>query len=77
MGDSSAETTIEFSDATMVAITVYDDYMFELVTQVVNVTFAYDGTTYWALTSSGAASVMRPNTDTVSAIVTRPLARIP
>ena len=68
---------MEFSDAMMVTITVYDDYMSELVTQVVNVTFAYDGTTYWALTSSGAASVTLPNIDTVSAIVTRPLARIP
>ena len=61
----------------MVTITVYDDYMSELVTQVVNVTFAYDGTTYWALTSSGAASVMLPDTDTVGAVVTRPSIRFP
>ena len=77
MGDSSVETTIEFSDAMMVTITVYDDYMSELVTEVVNVTFAYDGATYSALTSSGASSVTLPDTDAAGAVVTTPSARFP
>ncbi|MBN2230161.1 MAG: hypothetical protein JW779_11285 [Candidatus Thorarchaeota archaeon] len=70
LGDTSAGTTIEYSDTMKVTITVYDDYFNELITQVVNVTFSYNGVTYWGLTSGGTVSITLPEAQTVGSDLT-------
>ncbi|MBN2231174.1 MAG: hypothetical protein JW779_16435 [Candidatus Thorarchaeota archaeon] len=70
LGDTVAGTTIEYSDAMKVTITIYDDYLNELVTQVVNVTISYNGVTYWGLTSGGTVSIILPEAQAVGSDLT-------
>lgn len=73
LGDTPAIATLEYSDAFKVVIVIFDSRRTEIVTEIVNVTYTYQGQTYWALTSGGTASLTFPDADVVGIMVTATL----
>jgi len=76
IGDTPALTDIEFSDALKVVVMVYDTRRLEMVIEVVNVTYSYEGRTYWSLTSDGTASIVFDEVDTVGITMTATLTNL-
>ena len=73
VGDTPALADIEFSDALKVVVMVYDPRRLEMVDEVVNVTYSYEGRTYWSLTLDGIASIVFDEVDTVGITMTATL----